>query len=97
MLIAEGERVLCQLVFAGERSAKHRWIVTVQGDHEALIEIAAQRMLADPPAATGPQIARQANFYRDLTPRQLFDQLSILPGCKTVPNAFRPQIERTPN
>ncbi len=49
-------------------------------------------MLADSPAATGPQIARQANFYWNLTPRQFFDQLSILPGREPVSDTLSAEV-----
>src|SRR5580704_16493698 len=48
-------------------------------------------------AATRSQIAGHADFNWNLSFGQLLDQLRILPSHKTVANAFRLKIQRTPD
>ena len=66
MLVSEAERLLSKLVFTCQRSAKKRWIIGIQRNHESLIEIAFHRMFSRSLANTRAQIAGHADFDRDL-------------------------------
>ena len=48
-------------------------------------------------AASGLQVAGEADFDWHLTLRQLFDQFGILRGSEPMSNSFRAQIQRAPN
>ena len=76
---------------------KHGRIVAVEGQHQALVEVAPHRMLRELGAATRPQIAGHADFNRNLSLGQLFDQFRILPGGKPVADAFRFEVQRAPD
>ena len=89
MLVGETECVLRQLILPRQRSAEQRRIVGVQRDHHSLIEIAFHRMLRHRLANSGPQIARDADFHRNLPVRQFLDQVRIARGCKAVADAYQ--------
>ena len=76
-----------QIIF-GERAITDERIIAVDRQHQALIEVAAHRMLRQFGAAARPQIAGNADFNRNLALGQFFDQFRI-PRCgEPVPDAF---------
>src|ERR1019366_1958051 len=97
MFVGETKRLLNQTVLLDQRCTKHGGIVGVEGEHQALIEVAAHRMLREFGAAARPQIAGHADFNRNLALGQLFDQFRILPGGKAVADTFRFEVQRAPN
>src|SRR5262249_17284885 len=84
-------------VLAAEGSTKHPWIVSVERDHEPTVEIAAHGMVGQRMAASGAQIAGEADLDWNLANRELLQQLWVARGTKAVPDALSPQIERSPD
>src|SRR5258708_5126704 len=97
MFVGESEKLLGDLVLAGQRGAKHGRVIAVESDHNALVEVGLGRMIVEVGAQPRAQVARQTNFNRDLTLGELFDQISIVEGGEAVANALAAQVERPPH
>ncbi len=96
MLVGESESLLSELVFARQRSAEQRWVVGVKRDHNSLVEIVFRGMVGHGLADASAQVAGDAQFDRNLTLGELFDQVGVLAGGKGVANALGAQVERSP-
>ena len=90
-------RLLRQLVLPRQGRTKHRGIVSVERNHDALIEILAHRMIVQRRASSRLQIAGEANLDRNLPRSQLLHQFRILRRCQPVSDPLRAQIERAPD
>src|ERR1700688_4282699 len=97
VFVGEAERLRPKRILLDERCTKHRGIVGVERQHQALIEVAPHWMLRKFGAAARPQIAGHADFNRNLALGQLFDQFRILRGSQAVTDAFRFEIQRAPD
>src|SRR6202158_3084869 len=97
VLVGEAERFLHQRVLLAQRCTKHRGIVGIERQHQALVEVAAHRMLREFGAAARPQIAGHTDFNRNLALGQLFNQFRILRGSKAVADAFRLEVQCAPD
>src|SRR6266436_4717089 len=97
MLVGETEFGLGQLIFLSNRRIKHRGVITVDCDHQALIEISPDGMLGDFGATSGAQVACQANFHGNLPGGQFLDQLWILVSGQAMSNTLGSKIQRAPN
>src|ERR1700691_3860529 len=97
MFVGESESLLGKLVFTRQRGAEHGWIVAVERDHHAVVEITLRRMIIEVRAEAGAQIAGQADFNRNLPLRKLFHQIRIMKGSEAVPDALDAQVECSPD
>src|SRR3984957_18080305 len=96
MLVGESESFLGKLVFARESSSEQRRVVSVERDHDALVEIVFRGMLGHSLANTGAEVAGDAKFDWNLALGEFFDQVGVLAGGKGVANALGAQVERSP-
>ena len=97
MLVRKAERLLGQLVFAGQRRTKHCWIVSVECDHHSLIEVLTDGMCSERCTTAGAQITGKANLHGNLASGQFLNQFRILRGGQPVSEAFDAEIQRAPD
>src|SRR6267154_1270871 len=97
MFVGESEKLLGDLVLAGVRGAEHGWVIAIEGDHNAMVEVGLGGMIVEVGTQPGAQVARQTNFDRNLTLGELFDQIGIVEGGKAVTDALGAQVERPPH
>ena len=62
-----------------------------------MVKVILCGMFVEVGAESGAQVAGQADFYRDLALRQLFDQIGIVEGGQAVADALGAQVERSPD
>src|ERR1700722_9512489 len=97
MLIGKSKCFLRELIFTRQSGAEQRWIVGVERDHHALVEIVPRGMFRYRRAHSGAEIAGDTQFHGNLALCEFFDQVWVLGGTEAVTNAFGAQVERSPN
>src|ERR1700727_1854181 len=89
--------MLGQPIFAQQVAAEEGRIVRVQVDHQARLEVAAHRVFCERGAGSGPHVGAHANLDGYLPFRQNLHQLSIEVCGQSVTDAFRTDVQRTPD
>jgi hypothetical protein len=84
-------------VFPGEVAVEHARIVRIQRDRNAGVEQDPHGMGLQRSHGAGSDIARNADFERDLLLAQPAHQIGIFGGTNAMADAFRSDIERFAN
>src|SRR5579885_2346596 len=97
MFVGEAERLLCELVFAVERGLKNGGIVSIERDHQPVVEVRTNGMVTRQAAAPSAKVAGDADFDGYLALGKFLDQFRILNRGSNVAEAFGFQVERAPD
>src|ERR1019366_3255960 len=73
------------------------WVVGVERDHDAVVEIVLRGMLGDGLTHSSAEVAGDAELDGDLALGELFDQVCVLGGGEAVAYALGAQVERSPD
>lgn len=97
MLLRESKAFLGEPVFVLQIAEEQGWIIGVERDHQACVEIAAYRMLLREQATAGAEIGRDTNFQWDLSFGKNAHQFWVLDCGKGMAQALRADVERSPD
>src|SRR5947209_2277441 len=97
MFVRKAERLLCQLVLTIERGFKNGRVVGIDRDHQSMIEVRTNRMIAGQAAAAGTKVAGDTDFDGNLALGKFLDQFGVLNGRQNVAKTLGTKVERAPD
>ena len=75
-------------VFVEQRGAEHGWVVGVEGDYEAAVEVHVHRVGIDGGAAAGAEVGGEVEFEGDLAFGEEVEEVGVELGGEGVAEAF---------
>ena len=84
-------------IFVEEIGAEEGWVVGVEGDHEAFLEVAAGGVGVERGATAGAQVAGDVELEGDLALGEDFDEVGVVLRGEGVADALGADVERGPD
>ena len=97
MLVGKSEVFLGGFVFVFEIAVEKGWIVGVECDHEAGIEVAAEGVIFDERAAAGAQVGCDADFEGNLALGEEIHEFGIVDCGKGMAESLGADVDSAPD
>ena len=95
----EGELVgaVGKEVFVEEIGAEEGWVVGVEGDHEAFVEVEADGVVVEGGATAGAEVAGDVEFEGDLALGEDVDEVAVVLRGESMADAFGSYVDGGPD